>query len=371
MSSVALPKALQWLTPEHILLAYASGGAGKSTLLAHLAAYVWKKYGKKTRVVGADGGGTKPFQILIEKGIVEYWPIDLWDKDIWTVFDLATKGWWPSDLKIPNSKLLPPYREHWLCPHCHHRTKGVGTCDACKKTIPAGMLAEKELEPMHGFENVGAYGFESIAAWTFLIMDRLRVVAKPEDAFAITDSDSTQLIKQSAQNHYGIAQNYIQKWVGNTRRLPVWAVMWTTLELRGGDDGYGKPVYGPALPGKKLTALCTPWFTDVIHLELEAKDDEWVCYDSTCPGTVKATVRGVDAVPTCPKCKGPVNPRVDRVLYLADHYPPDTKPFSFKAKTSVPGMPVRMAAPRAGNTMTEYFRLVEEAYARQEKQLLG
>lgn len=337
-----MTETLKWLTPEHILLAYASGGAGKSTLLAHLAAYVWKKYGKKTRIVGADGGGTKPFQILIEKGIVEYWPIDLWDKDIWTTFDLATKGWWPTDLKVPNSKLLPPYKEHWLCPFCHKRTKGVGACDACRKTIPAGMLAEKELEPQNGFENVGAYGFESIAAWSFLIMDRLRVVAKAEDSFAIKDDDSTTLIKQSAQNHYGIAQNYIQKWVGNTRRLPVWAVMWTTLELRGGDDGYGKPVYGPALPGKKLTALCTPWFTDVIHLELEPEE-------KASDGTQK----------------------VNRVLYLADHFPPDTKPFGFKAKTSVPGMPTRLPAPSHGNTMSLYFDEVAKAYAKQEAELLG
>ncbi len=337
-----MPSGLRWLTPEHILLFYASGGAGKSTLIAHLAAYVWKKYGKKTRVVGADGGGTKPFQILIEKGIVEYWPIDLWDKDIWTTFDLATKGWWPENLKVPNSKLLPPYKEHMLCPHCHKRTQSVAQCSACHKAIPAGALVEKELEPLNGFGDVGAYGFESIAAWSFLVMDRLRTVAKAEDSFAIKDDDSTQLIKQSAQNHYGIAQNYIQKWVGNSRRLPVWAVAWTTLELRGGDDGYGKPVYGPALPGKKLTALCTPWFTDVIHLELEPEEKK-------SDGTQV----------------------VNRVMYLADHFPPDTKPFGFKAKTSVPGMPTRLPAPSHGNTMALYFDECQKAYEAQEKELLG
>jgi hypothetical protein len=336
-------KQLQFLVPEHLFLFYASGGAGKSTLIAHMAAHIWKEKGLKTRVVGADGGGTKPFQSLMKKGIVDYWPVDLWDQDIWTTLDLATKGWWPERVDIPNSKLLPPYKELQLCPFCKAGTASPAKCTSCGKPIPAGATMERQLLPLNGFEQVGGMGFESIAAWSFNIMQRLRDVELPANAFSIKDEKSTELIKQSAQNHYGIAQNYIQKWVGNTRKLPVWSVAWTTLELRGGDDGYGKPIYGPQLPGKKLTALCTPWFTDVIHLELEPQE--------------KKDVNGQQVV--------------DRVMYLADHFPPDTKPFGFKAKTSVPGMPTRLPCPAGKNAMSLYFEEVQKAYEKQEKELLG
>jgi len=334
---------LKFLTPEHRFLIYATGGAGKSTLIRDLAVHVWQTMGLKTRIVGADGGGNKPFQVLMKKGILDYWPIDLWDRDIWTTYDRATKGWWPEDLETPNSKLQPPYASHLVCPFCKTRGALVNMCPACKKAIPAGTTTKVELEPLNGFEKVGAYGFESIAAFGFNIMARLRTIEKKSDLMTVDDPDAPDArIAQSAQHHYGIAQAKVQEWVGNTRRLPVWAVAWSTLELRGGDDGYGKPVYGPALPGKKLTALCTPWFTDVLHLELEPEE--------------KKDPDGMQIV--------------NRVMYLADHYPPDTKPYGFKAKTSVPGMPTRILAPAGTNNMATYFDEVAKAYAREEK-LLG
>lgn len=334
--------ALKYLYPEHLMLIYGSGGCGKSTLLANMAAYAYKTFGLKTRIVGADGGGTKPFKVLMNRGVVEYWAIDLWDKDLWTTYDRATKGWWPEDLSIPNSKLLPPYEKHSLCPGCGERMGAPTSCRACKKAITPGATVKQELEPLNGFEEVGCIGFESIAAFGFNIMARLRVIEKPANMMTIEDEDAPDArIAQSAQHHYGIAQAKVQEWVANTRRLPVWAVAWTTLELRGGDDGYGKPVYGPALPGKKLTALCTPWFTDVMHVELEPEE-----------------TKDKDGVQI-----------VNRVLYLADHYPADTKPYGFKAKTSVPGMPVRIPAPAGKNNMTTFFEEIEKAYKREEENL--
>ena len=177
-------------------------------------------------------------------------------------------------------------------------------------------------------------------------MNRLQDVDNPANLHIIKDGDSEARIAVSALNHYGVAQDYLARFIGNTRRLPVYAVAWTALELRGGDDGYGKPVYGPAFPGKKLTALCTPWFTDVLHLELEPEEKKQE------DGTRK----------------------VNRTLYLDDHFPPDTKPFGFKAKSSVNGMPQRIPVPPhppGPNTMTRYFELMEEAYKKSEEALLG
>ncbi len=328
-----------WQYPHHLMLLYGAGGGGKSTLLAQMAVHVWKTFGKKTRIIGADGGGTKPFQVLMKKGLVEYWPIDLWDHDLWITYDRASQGWWPEDVNVRNSKLLPPYKEHDLCPYCKGRTTKIDRCSSCSKPIPPGNTIRTELEPLYGAETVGAYGFESIAALGFNVMQRLREC--DTEGKLVKDKDSAEKVATSEQSHYGIAQNYLQKWIGNTRRLPAWAVIWTTLELRGNDDGYGRPIYGPAFPGKALTAKCTPWFTDVIHLELEPEE--------------KKEADGTQ--------------RVNRVLYLADHFPADVKPYSFKAKTSVGGLPIRIPAPVGVNTMSTYFKLVDEAYERQEKEL--
>lgn len=294
----------KWLYPESIFLIYGAGGAGKSTLLAQLAAHTHKTYGKKTRIIGADGGGTKAFQPLIRRGIVEYWPVDLWEKDIWTTLGRAAKGWWPSKLDTPNSPLLPPDKA--------------------------------------GLGEIGAMGFESVTAWGRNLMTRLQDVDNPANLHIVKDGDSEARIAVSALNHYGMAQDYLARYIGYTRRLPVFAVAWTALELRGGDDGYGKPIYGPAFPGKKITALCVPWFTDVLHLELEPEEKR-------ADGTQK----------------------VNRKLYLDDHYPADTKPYGFKAKCSVGGMPQSIAAPEGQNTISRYFELAEDAYAKSEKLLLG
>ncbi|MGH7274484.1 MAG: hypothetical protein ACREIQ_08525, partial [Nitrospiria bacterium] len=95
------------------ILIYGSGGVGKSSLAAQAAAFEWSKTGRRTRVVNADGGGTaSAFQALVELGRAEIWDVDQWDaSSIFTMLDQASKGWWPSDVGMPNSPLLPPTKD--------------------------------------------------------------------------------------------------------------------------------------------------------------------------------------------------------------------------------------------------------------------
>lgn len=335
-------------TPESIILVYGQGGLGKSTLLAQLAAHVWKTKKKHTRIVGADGGGVKPFKMLIDEGIVHYWPIDLWDeKSIFSTLDLATKGWWPEDVNYPNSPLLAPYRDWKACPHCGGDTGAVGhasptKCAACGKAIPPGARLDRQIEYLNGMDQVGAVCFEGATAFGNLLLSRLRTI-DPSGGHQIKDGNFT--IAQLGQQHYGNAQTYLQQYIANTRTLPVEMVVWTALELRGTDDG-GKPIFGPAMPGKKLTTLCIPWFTDVIHLDGVAEGRD--------------TLTGVD--------------KVKRQLFLAPHYPTDTKPFGFAAKTSAPpggGMPAVLDATDGKNVMSEYMNLLAAAYEKSKKALLS
>lgn len=302
---------------DNVILLYGAGGLGKTTFLAHLAAWLWKTKKLKTRIVTADGGGSRPYAPLIEEGIVDCWQIDQWnEKSIFSTYDFATKGYWPESVEEPDSPLLPSRIEFRECPLCKKDMELTGpgvptTCPMCKKALPLGVRPKKKFRPVNGSEQVGAECFEGLTAFGDNLKKRLREI-DPSGGRSIKDGDFT--ISALGQQHYGDAQTYMQQYVANTRRLPAETVVWTALELRGQDDGYGKPIYGPALPGKKLTSLCIPWFTDVLHID----------------GLPKAGANGQ------PVLDGNGLQVVDRMVFLEKHFPPDTKPYGFEAKSSAP-----------------------------------
>lgn len=304
------------VTPSRNILLYGAGGIGKSTRLAEAIRYIWERYGKKTRVVGADGGGTtSAIGIEMEEGHAEYWPIDQWDeKSIFLTLDLATKGWWPEDATNPNSPLVPPAKEYKPCPMCggDSGAKGltmVSTCVTCKKPFPPGTVLRMVREPEGDFKNVGMVGFEGLTSFGDLLLQRLRKV-DPSGGRSLQDGEFK--ISSAGMQHYGDAQNYIKQYVSNVRLIPVPVVLWTALELKSDDDG--KPLYGPALPGKKLTSLCIPWFTDVLHLDAVAKRD--------ANKVIMKDANGQEIL--------------ERKLYLAPHFPSDAPAQRFAAKTSAP-----------------------------------
>jgi hypothetical protein len=338
--------------PDNIILIYGGGGLGKSTLLNQLATYVWKRYGLKTRVVGADGGGTKPFKTLMDAGIIDYWPIDQWTpiNGTFATLNLASKGWWPEDVKTPGSTLLPPTEITRPCPECDGDSgaKGPGMvkkCATCKVSFGNGVRLKPKMKLINGFDEVGHLSFEGVTAYGGLLLRALKEL-NPEGGHCLEekdiDGDVVFKIAQLGMQHYGSAQNYLQQYIAHTRTVPVPFVTWTALELRGVDES-GKPVFGPAFPGKALTAICIPWFTDVLHLEGEP-------------------IRDKDGVEN-----------VKRKLFLAKHYPQDSKPYGFTAKSSSPdgtGMPLVIDAISGRNNMEVYFKELEKAFAK-EKEILG
>lgn len=340
---MAEPKVL---TPTNLILLYGQGGIGKSTLIAQAAAHIYKTTGLRTRIIGADGGGTKAFKLLIDEGIVEYCPIDLWDDtSIFNVLDFVTKGSWPADPLTPNSELLPPFETYRECLKCKKDIGGKGVvakCGACGVVVGAGERPPRRINLINGFEKIGLVAFEGLSAFGTILLNRLRRI-DPTGGRIIKDGDYN--ISALGQQHYGDAQNYITQYVANTRLIPVPMVLWSALELRGQDDGYGKPIFGPALPGKKLTALCVPWFTDVLHIDGVPKQRD---------------ASGVEVM--------------ERTIFLAQHFPADTKPYGFVAKTSAPlegGMPLTIPFTSTGNTMTTYFNELDKAYEKARKAVLG
>lgn len=308
-------------------LIYGAGGSGKSTLLAQASEYIWKTEKKKTRIVNADGGGTRSaFQHLLDAGIAEVWDIDLWDASgIFSTLDLATKGWWPYDTEIPNSPLLTSIREWRKCPGCEDDTGAtsfamVPKCQRCGMAFGAGQVLPVRRELINGAEEIGLWGFEGLTAYGDLMLRRLSTL-DPSGGNQVKDGEFR--ISAAGQQHYGMAQKYIAQYVSNSRSLPVDLVVWTALELRSDDDG--KPLYGPALPGKKLTAMCIPWFNDVLHLDALPKRD--------AKGQLIKDKNGME--------------ELERKLFLMPHFPPDNPGYRFAAKTSVPvvgGMPLVIEA---------------------------
>ena len=336
------------LKPIHKILLYSKGGVGKSTFGAQLAADRWKTTGKKSRVITADGGGEKAFQPLIEEGIVQLWPIDSYSEaSIFANLDLATKGWWPEDPLTADSPLQPPVRVWKPCNNCGQDSGATGqaqpvTCMTCKKPFGSGIRLNKVVEPINGFEDIGAYIFEGATSFGQLMLNRLRTVDSGGGR-QIKDGDFT--IAGLGKQHYGDAQNYAAIQVANTHTIPVPIVLWTALELRGVDDD-GKPSYGPAFPGKALLERCIPWFTDVIHLD-----------------TVATGVKDKDG-----------QEKLKRQLFFSTHYPADCKPFGFGAKNSSPlggGFPEVMDYPPTGNTAGEMLRKMDEAKEKAKQLLLS
>lgn len=336
-------------SPKNVVLIYGAGGIGKSSRIAEGAAYVWKKFGKKSRVIGADGGGSeKALQPLMNEGIVSYWPIDQWDdKSIFYTLDMATKGWWPEDPNVPNSPLIAPTREWKSCPTCSGDTgaKGlamVAKCAACGVAFAAGQTLPLRRDPVGSFADVGLVAFEGLTSFGDLLLRRLRKV-DPTGGRSIQDGDFK--ISSLGMQHYGDAQNYIAQYVANVRLIPVEFVIWTALEIRSDDDG--KPLYGPALPGKKLTSLCIPWFTDVLHLDGVPQKD--------ARGIVVKDANGMEVF--------------SRKLYLAPHFPPDSPGSRFAAKTSAPNggdMPLVIDPDLRG-----FFSELEKALDKSKRHLLG
>src|SRR3990172_128194 len=321
------------------ILLYGAGGSGKSTLAAQAAQFTWESAGKKTRVVNADGGGTESaFQALIDLGRAEVWNVDTWDgSSIFAVLDLASKGWWPSDTQSPNSPLLPPTKDWRPCPTCGKDSGASGLamvtkCAACGVAYGSGTLLPVRRDPINGLEGTGLVVFEGLTAFGELLLRRLCSI-DPTGGNAIPDIGGFKIASPGMQ-HYGAAQRYIGQYVANSRQIPGAMTLWTALELRADDDG--KPLYGPALPGKKLTALCIPWFTDVLHLDAIAKRD----------------------------ARGGIEKRegqeiLERKLYLAPHFPSDNPAYKFTAKTSAPaggGMPTILDP-----DMSLFFRELEKA----------
>ncbi len=226
------------------VLSYGESGTYKSTAMRHLAHYVYKKTGKRTRVIltgASDGDMWKP---EIQSGIAEVFRIPASDQPLPIIRKLA-KGYWPR----------------------------------IEQTGSAYKLVMSPAAPTT-WEKIGGYIWDSVSNTGDIIMrdtvDKARPMAQevvtPFIEKVIVTNATGQVVEEQesfaapARAHYNFIQNLTYGLIDALSSLPVEMVGFTCLEATS-EEQDRTTILGPAIAGKKAITKVPSWVGDCIHHE--------------------------------------------------------------------------------------------------------
>lgn len=290
-------------------LVWGASGTGKTENVGEVCKYVFKKYGKLTRVVSADGGGIGPNTGLAKAGILEFWALNAWKNPIANL-ERAIKGYWPLRLNDPDSPIVPP---------------DAGT-----------------------FEMYGFGAFEGLTSFGDMILDNLSgtQASLSQDPSYVFEQDGIKFAGEN-QSYYGFMQKELQRKVALSHLLGYEKVLWTAQESKGEEKG-GGIVYGPMIGGKKATGKASGWFLNVFHMDVIPQ------------GEVK-----VDPV-TKQKIQ-----EVMHILFIKTHIDPQTM-IPYPCKLRAPKAYTKDVKPYLDSgSVADAYRLLDSLYERQEKEASG
>lgn len=176
------------------ILLYGPSRSGKTREFAALALYIWRKYKKKTRYITLDGGTAKPLLPLVEAGMVDMLDFN-GDVNVVNSIRAISTGIWP--------ELDPKTGErHWQAPEN-------------QKTL----------------SDVGMIGFESISAYSKMLMDfyirenvsaaealvGLQTLENPDEELARIMEP--QVIGKLSRAHYGLLAQELNTFIINMNSL--------------------------------------------------------------------------------------------------------------------------------------------------------
>jgi hypothetical protein len=214
------------------LLVYGISGSGKTTQVQELSKYVYKKTGKKTRLVSMSGGGWTSIMPAVSAGLVDPCYIRSRDKAVETL-QRFSMGWWPIDVEDPTSPLAPP-------------------------------------EKQQNWKDVGAIAYDGITEgceWLMSYMVGNEAAGKMKiSQLSANFKDGETNFGTPSLAHYGNVQSRIADFVGFSKAIRDVYIMWTALELKATDDNSRLPLYGPDISGKAKTAIAGAWFDNTLHL---------------------------------------------------------------------------------------------------------
>jgi len=253
-------------------LYYGASGTLKTSNIGKAALWAYKRFGKPTRLVSADGGGWQPIESLVESGIVIPWMLR--DRaNLIECVDKACKGYWPADPENPHSQLLSPFIIQYsgTCPKCgdemvSSKPQQQVPCTKCKTITTFTM--KRGVNPSNDLSKVAMIAYEGLTSFGDAMMSHLQATkaSLSQDPSYVWKDGETEYAGGN-MTYYGFIQQRICEFVASTNSLPVEKIIWTALESKGEDEVTKSPIMGPAIVGKKSTGKAGAWFGNMLHFE--------------------------------------------------------------------------------------------------------
>jgi hypothetical protein len=226
---------------------YGPTGSYKTTAIAHLANYIAETTGKKTLLFSSDGGGWKSAQEEVDAGMISPYRCDSATIPL-PIIRRISYGYWPENPDETDVSRVNFRPIDWT-EYGGIAVEGLTSIS----TMLMRHLADKAIKT----------GEEATSKFSMGIRVNGEVV---NETFA-----------GNSKGHYGFVQSQLYGMVMNFISLPVKYVLFTAHESKTEDDDRST-IYGPAIAGKKATALVGSWVGDLIHAQ-----------DFAVPRMVKAT----------------------------------------------------------------------------------
>lgn len=233
------------------LCLYAPTGCFKSTQIKFFARRIAEVTGKATLLLSTDGGGWAPCEPEVLAGMIIPWRCETANTPL-SLLRKVSQGYWPKDVDHINEVIASNF--------------ATGQLD----------LDGSSMMPID-WKQIGGIAVEGLTSIGQLMMRFL-----PDKGIAVGGQSRNgnnmsfeqgvvvdgvavkEVFGSNTQGDYGWVPNQIYGLVNNFTSLPCHSVMFTALEAKGEDEDRSTTL-GPALPGRKATAQCGPWFGDLIH----------------------------------------------------------------------------------------------------------
>ena len=248
-------------------LIYAESDGAKTSQAIFIAKYVYKKYGKKTRLISSDGGGWSPVE---DEGLV-YHPKTNPDGIIYT-FNMTNR-------KLYLAEWRKLSRGDWPKVVKGEASLGEDPNKAYRKILPSTAQEMNE---------IGAYFNEGLTSMSSGFLSHISKQDNSKDSISKVmyaapgyDEDGEHF-GATDQGHVGMTQNESYNLTQQFGTLPVNMMIWTALvgkctekSLRqiGLVTTEDNPVFGPKLAGNAKSAEAPSWFSDCIYLEAKVEKE--------------------------------------------------------------------------------------------------
>lgn len=215
---------------------YGPSGSFKTTSVKHLSHYIAEKTGKATLLISTDGGGWSPCDPEIRAGMIVPYRCDTASIPL-PILRKLSQGYFPANPEESDVSKLNLVPVDWA-----------------------------------KFGGIAVEGLTSLSTMLmrYLADKGIRVgedIVNPFKQNVLVDGKvETEQFGANPRAHYGFVQNNLYGLVTNFNSLPCEYVLFTAHESKTEDDDRST-IYGPAVAGKKATALVPSWVGDCIHAQ--------------------------------------------------------------------------------------------------------